>query len=500
MRFLGKIKKGFNLLKRAIHEPIVLVKNSFYSAKKVWQNESLYNSFKNLLFLNLKHTIPYFSLRIVVREAIKSMSMRLGYTPETAETINFYTEYSLYLLIYLRYRYKLMGLNAVATIGVAHDIADAYASEPQQVTKVCEDCGFNTRVVGEINLLVQYIALMAMASGVNSITYLSLGAFVSNVSDILLKSYIKGFIFYQYPLSAQGICPEHQIAILNNNRLKCLTYGLVTESLRRLSPTNTPETLELQTVFENMQEAFNIVTARENGITIPFALPSKKEFGEKKAPYLDLIDPINISWLTAALVVQGGKKGISFLVKYLDENRGSSKLNIRQDLAQLLEVRGKEAYVKAIKIIVPEELRSARVFFRHSNIAPYSRRLLPEIDSFLQIIINIDSRRDVMAAKRLVNRFGFFDYGVRRVLNSYVREPLNIHPDLFKILYIIAKNESLSTWIKKTQKVIQQLEPPPEAVRLAGYKLMDAHVTKNPDGENGVIYNEIKIEENYISP
>lgn len=150
-------------------------------------------------------------------------------TQQNEEAIAQWVSNTLDLTVYpiILYRSKLKNLvfNFVASIGASIKLNDEFSDRVQRAPFCQASPPSFEHFLKQISLELHYVygtgALAIIKPYIRQIPY------GGGAINLILNSYWLGVMLFQYPLSRNGVCAEHQIAILTQNRSLVFMHGLM---------------------------------------------------------------------------------------------------------------------------------------------------------------------------------------------------------------------------------------------------------------------------------
>lgn len=302
--------------------------------------------------------------------------------------------------------------NTLATV----DALNNYNSkEFLQMHEICSECQVKEKFIGSIVIQIHYVfytAIMMVTS------YFLNQNLLGSAFTFLLISYFNGFIYWQYALAAEEVCPNHQRHLLLNDGLQCMALGFFIQGALFLASLFL-ETYFGQSIgaigysfFENIFLLFVVLHAGLVRFTLPI---------ENKYVTASPLNPVNLIWMFSEKIT----KMMTQFIRMRSRHRGETFPPLMNFYHAVMNSENKESLIFIFKCIFPDELHSIEKFIESHENQFYSAYFL---EKFQKVVGEIDAQYQSPAFQSVK-----FIYRQSRIAQSVLDHQIALYAQRYKI-------------------------------------------------------------------
>lgn len=398
----------------------VPVLSSFQTIKKIKNSPSLRFIIENSLLINgIQFILPVVTYRFAQFFIHLVLNAEHEKSKQLAQDLNDFVQVMVYILS-LRLILKNLMFNLVATSG-ATMIFDTEFYDLNQVDGLCNDCP--EKVDNKINLVVHYglttFAIAMLQLVINTVPY------IGSPTSFTMGAYWKGWLAFQYPLARHNICPEHQVSLLYQNKMKIVLFGLLFQSIESIINAavskTTNETLIKYTIITGLSQFVTLISlmhAQQIGIKIPNSLSKLPQNHSMR-----YADPVNVLWTLSALT----SKQLKALIRSTFSKKAKTNLLVEQIKHFYSRSQNQLALQNTLYILrfllLAHELQSLKTFAAAPAIRPYMLRFLKELSENLKNPSDIQQNAFVQLVLKAFNTS--YVSGPLKLLTTYTLQFVN---------------------------------------------------------------------------
>lgn len=321
----------------------------------------------------------------------------------------------IFYTLYLRSIIKNVVFNSVATLGSINELNTEFYNLDQPGI-LCDQCPGKTNDAP--NLVIHYVLGSTTIAALQTI--FNLIPHIGQPISFALGAYWKGWTAFEYPLARHNICSEHQIDLLNQNKLKLATFGVLFQTIELLCDLILSNAINEKILkfimlsgISQLVTLFSLMHAQQVGIDLPSQLPTVSQ--NKSTIQLD---PIVLAWKLSIRT----SNGIKSLLKYIFSKREQTTFTIEQ-LEKIYLAANKQPLIQATIaflffllrttatttattirwLFIAPELQSLQTLAAAPAIRPYMHHFLRDIEGTLRPASELQQRLLIQLSIRALN-------------------------------------------------------------------------------------------------
>lgn len=353
-------------------------------------------------------------------------------------------------VLLFRIQIRTLALNLFNTLAIVNRMNEVEKDTFVQVHTLCDQCETKAKFIDSITIQVHYVTCLLMMTG---LTWLVGSSQIGMALNFFLLSYFKGFIFWQYALAAEGVCPQHQRQVLLNDRGQCFAFGFIFNSVLIVASfiLNYLFGRVLANIFQDFLTNIIGLFAIIHVVNMKFTLPNASSLVNSECNF-DLVD---LMWqLTAWLV----KEGIVLFRRLLkSENRPSAFITW---LIQVLNgIVNSWAFSVLIKILVPFELRNAEAFFQIPEIREHSAYFIEQMKDITIPATEAYNSLLLQPMLMIYRNIGFAQNIMHVIATKKVRSSYDIPREIVILLIKIIFHPEFGNILNTTNRFVLAVRP-----------------------------------------
>lgn len=403
--------------------------------------------------------IAYSVMKLLLQTQIKSSYPEYSENEYVTFTANA-LDNTVYAILFTRIKVKNIVFNIISNLGGTRVLHEEFSDD--ELHSLCLQCEKESnRLVKEASLIVHYgIGGLGITIAETVISYIP---YAGPPASFMLDAYWRGFGIYQYPLTRENICAKHKIAILMQDRMRLILFGLfyalIELAIMYQLKDRVSDVISERVLLASVSN-FLMLFALIHVHNIPIHIPKNNSELPESIPF----DPITATW---SLSLKTTEKSSQFILSFAKQNKNKNTeeflklLNRIEQLNELWKILSNQpAFYMLITFIIDliasSELKSFKEFSRASALRPFMISFLEDADALLTTVNHINEH----PVTQVVYYSLKIPFVGRRLTNwgaSYAKTQMGVEPAFTKALILLIQffqiSENLGDIKSKVEEV-----------------------------------------------